>query len=126
MDFQQEGYTSQIPRPDKRSKGMSLASMVLGVIALVTCSCIYAAAVCGSLSIMLALLSRGGEMTLDSQAKAGLISGGIGLAMTLIIYIGAFLIMLYQYGGIEGIMREYMNLYNVDTLEELYQSLGVI
>lgn len=126
MDFQQEIYTSQVPHQDKRSKGMALASMILGIIALVTCSCIYTAAACGSLSIVLALLSRGGEMTMDSRAKAGLITGSAGLVMTLIIYIGALLIMLYQYGGIDGIMQEYMNLYNVDTLEELYQSLGAI
>lgn len=125
MDFEQNIYTSNTPYPDKRSAGMALASMVLGIIALTTCGCIYSAMVCGALGIILALLSRGGEQTLDSRARTGLILSSIGLALTFIIYIGTFLAMLREYGGIDGILQEFMKMYNADSLEELYQKLGV-
>ena len=126
MDFQQETYTPDPPCPDKRSAGMSLASLILGIVALVTCSCIYVSVICGSLSILLALLSRGGETTMNAMGRTGLILGSIGLIITFSIYIAAFLIMLRQYGGIDGILQNYMNLYNVETIEEVYQSMGMI
>lgn len=125
MDFQQELYASNTPNLNKRSKNMAIASMILGIIALITCCCIYSAMVCGSLGIILALLSRGGNQTLESQGTAGLVLSSIGLALTLAIYIGIFLMMLRQYGGIDGILQEYMRLYNADTIEELYQNIGV-
>lgn len=125
MDFEQEIYTPETPDQSARSGSMALASMILGIIALTTCGCIYSAMVCGALGIILALLSRGGKQTLDTRAKAGLILSSIGLVMTFSIYIGTFLMMLRQYGGIDGILQEYMKMYNVDSLEELYQSMGI-
>ena len=115
MDLQQENH----------SEYMALASMILGIIAIVTSGCIYLAIICGSLAIILALLSRGGRMDFCTQAKAGLISGVVGLILTIIIYVTAFAFILQQYGGIDGLMQEYMNLYNADTLDELYDKIGI-
>ena len=125
MDFQQTPPHSPNQNQEKHSEYMALASMILGIVATVTSGCIYLAIICGSLGIILALLSRGGQMHFPPQAKAGLILSCVGFALTTIIYLTAFFFIMQQYGGIDGLMQEYMNLYNVDTLEELYQSMGI-
>lgn len=124
MDFQQELHASDTPNQNKRSKNMAIASMILGIVALVTCCCIYSAMICGALGIILALLSRGGNDALEAQETAGLILSSIGLVLSVAIYIGIFVVTLRQYGGIDGFLQEYMRLYDAATMEELYQSLG--
>ena len=57
---------------EMRSAGMSVASLVLGIIGLSMGCCIYPPIIFGSLAIIFALLSRGGEMHMNSYAKAGL------------------------------------------------------
>ena len=125
MDFQDMAFP-KAPVPDRRSKAMALASVILGIVALVTCCCIYLSIVCGSLGIILALLSKGGELTMDTKGQIGLTLSSVGLGLTLFLYIGLFLVMLSQYGGIDGILQEYMRMYQADTIEELYQMLSVV
>ncbi len=115
MDLQKEHH----------SEYMALASMILGIISIVASGCIYLSIVCGSLAIILSLLSRGGRMDFCTQAKAGLISGIVGLILTLIIYTIAFTFIMQQYGGIDGLMQEYMELYDAESLEELYERMGI-
>ena len=67
MDFEQNIDRMKTPYQNKSSDNMALASFILGIIAVVTSGCIYLAIVCGSLGIILALLSRGGEMKLNSR-----------------------------------------------------------
>ena len=126
MDFEQNMDMMKTPYQNKRSDNMALASFILGIIAILTSGCIYLAIVCGSLGIILALLSRGGEMKLSSRGTAGLALSSIGLALTLLIYITAFVFIIYYYGGLDAFMEEYMNLYNGGSIEELYQSMGII
>lgn len=123
MDFEQNMYT-QAPYQNKRSEGMAMASVILGVAALLTSCCIYIAMPCGALGIILALLSRGGHMNMSSQANVGLILSAIGLVLTITLIVASFVFVLSYYGGMDGLMQEYMNIYNVDSLEELYQSMG--
>lgn len=126
MDFEQNMDMMKTPYQNKRSDGMALASFILGIIAVLTSGCIYLAIVCGSLGIILALLSRGGEMKLSSRGTAGLALSSIGLALTLLIYITAFVFIIYYYGGIDAFMEDYMNLYNGGSIEELYRNMGII
>lgn len=105
---------------------MALASLILGSIAVVTSGCIYLALVCGALGIIFALLSRGGEMSLTSKGTAGLVLSSAGLILTLLIYTAAFLFIISRFGGIDAFMQEYMELYNGGSIEELYQSMGII
>lgn len=106
MDYQPD--LNQNRYEDKRSSGLATASIVMGVIALATSCCIYSAIVAGALSIIFALLSRGGEMTMDSKGKLGLALGIIGLVLTIIIYTMAFAYMIHYYGSFDK-MLEYSN-----------------
>ena len=62
MDYQ---YT----RNDRHSQRMETLSLIMGVIALVTMCTVYPTLICGSLGIVFALLSRGGEFSMQSRAK---------------------------------------------------------
>lgn len=107
------------PVPNKRSAKMETAAMVLGIISLSTCSCLYASLVCGALAIILALLSRGGENTMGTHAKIGLALGIAGLVLTILFYAFAFAVAIETYGSLEGILRAYCDMYGFD-FEELY------
>ena len=114
MDFQQNTYKSQ---------NMAFASLILGIVALMTSGCIYLATICGALGIILALLSKGGNLNMNSQAKIGLTLSAAGLTLTILVYAGAFLFLLHHYGSFDAFLEEYLKFYNVGNLDELYQSM---
>lgn len=107
-------YESNKSYIEMRSAGMSLASMVIGIFGVVTSCCIYPAFICGSLAIIFALISRGGEMHTNSYGKAGLILGSIGLILGFLFMLFYITILLSDMGGVDG----YMN-YMEDLMEEM-------
>lgn len=92
---------------EKHSSGFATASIVLGIVAIVTFCCIYAAMPCGALSIIFALLSRGGERTFSGNAKIGLTLGIVGLSLCFLAYLCAVLLIVLTPGGIDAFMMEY-------------------
>lgn len=108
-------YESNKSYIDVRSASMSIASMVMGILGLVMSCCIYPAIIFGSLAIIFALLSRGGEMTMNGYAKAGMILGIIGIVFGIIFIIYGFFTIMTQFGGFEG----YLN-----YVEELMEEMG--
>ncbi len=111
MDYQNDSQLDRQEMPpnppyqDKRSHGLATASLVMGILSLATCCCIYSAVVFGALSIIFALLSKGGEVTMDGMGKTGLILGISGLAITIVLYIIMFLYAINFYGGFDEMMR---------------------
>lgn len=100
---------------EMRSAGMSVASLVLGIIGLSMGCCIYPPIIFGSLAIILALLSRGGEMHMNSYAKAGLALGIISMAFGALFLIYSFFTLMAEFGGIDGYLR---------YIEELMEEMG--
>lgn len=87
-NYQQPNDNSYQNNTDKRSAGLATAALVLGIVSLVTIFSIVTPYVCGSLAIILGLLSKGGETTVDGRGKAGIITGTIALCIiTLILFI---------------------------------------
>jgi predicted histidine transporter YuiF (NhaC family) len=120
--IQQRGFYMNeqfYPAQDKRSHSMETASLVLGIIAISTCSCFYSSIVCGALAIIFALLSRGGENTMSGKAKIGLGLGIAGLVATILLYAAAYMITYNYYGGLEGLLRAYCDMYGLDY-QEMY------
>lgn len=107
-------YESNKSYIEMRSAGMSVASLIMGIIGLATGCCIYPAIFFGVLAIIFALLSRGDEMTTNSYAKAGLIMGIIGLIIGITVTLYSFISLLINYGGIEG----YLNYIEKTIIEE--------
>lgn len=121
MDYNEYNNMPNIPNTpntsyiEKRSTSMAIASMVLAIAGLVMGCCVYPAIIFGSLAIILALLSRGGEMTTNGYAKAGLILGCIAIVFGILFFIYGLITVLVQFGGFEG----YMN-----YIEELMEDMG--
>ena len=67
---------------------MAVASMILGIISIFSI-CFCGGVFFGSLAILFAFLSKtDGEM--ESNAKVGLITGGIGLGLSILVILGLF------------------------------------
>ncbi|MCI5492938.1 MAG: hypothetical protein MR425_02275 [Lachnospiraceae bacterium] len=110
MDYQPENQTQTTHTyyGEKRSQGMAIAAIVMGIISIATSCCIYAAIVTGALAIIFALLSRGGEMKMDTKGKTGLILGILGLVITIALYGFTFVYMIHSLGSLDKLM-EYSN-----------------
>ena len=108
----------------RRSQRMENAALLLGVIGAATFCLVYPALICGSLAIVFALLSRGGERTLtSSRAKAALLLGSIALGIVLAMIIDTFAIAELYYGGVENMARQVYGTLGID-FDTLMNSLG--
>lgn len=105
---------SQTPQESRRrSARMERMALLLGIIAIATPCLVYTSLICGSLSIVFALLSRGGELTLAPRAKTGLILGSIRLGIVLLMFAYTIFVANVYYDGLEDMMRQ------------MYGSLGI-
>ena len=66
MDMYGSSYQPNPNQPyrSRRSARMEAASLILGSIALLSCTCLYLAVPCGALAVIFATLSRGGTTAL--------------------------------------------------------------
>lgn len=104
-------YEYQQPYGDKpytntHSTGMAIASLVLGIMGVVLGCCIYPGFIFGSLAVILALLSRGGERNLNSFAIAGLVLGIVGIAIGIFMVLYSMITFFIAFGGWEGYINE--------------------
>lgn len=116
MDYQFYGQQQN----KRRSNRMEFYSMVLGIIALVGFCLLYPPLICGSLAIVFALLSRGGESTFAPKAKAGLTLGSIALGLVLFVCIFSVVYVLVFYGSMENMLLQME-----DVIRPMYESLGI-
>ncbi len=103
------------PYIEKRSAGMAVASLVMGIVGIALSCCIYPAFVFGSLAVIFALLSRGGERKTGGYGQAGLILGILALVCGLLFLIYGILAIYAEFGGFEEYLR---------YMEELMQGFG--
>ena len=117
MDYQ---YT----RNDRHSQRMETLSLIMGVIALVTMCTVYPTLICGSLGIVFALLSRGGEFSMQSRAKVGLPLSAVALGIIIAMIVYTLVVAQVYFGGIENMMREMYQMMGLDydTLMQNYFS----
>ena len=93
---------------DKRSQSFATAGFVLGLITALTPYFVFTSLICGPLAIIFGLLSKGGEMTMDTKGKVAVILGIIGLVLTVLIMLVAFrVVILDEFGGFENFLKYY-------------------
>ncbi len=81
------GYNTVYQQPqEKKQNSMALASLIMGIIGIVTFCCCYGGLIFGSLGIVFALLSKT-EDHFEGNAIAGLITSTIALVLTVIVFI---------------------------------------
>ncbi len=96
-------YDTVCPPPVKsQQSNLALASLIMGIMGIVTSCCCYGGLIFGSLGILFALLSRT-EDRFEGYAKAGLITSAIALGLTVlagIIYVCFMIVNDIHAGGV--------------------------
>ena len=86
--------------PPTRHPGSAFAtaSLVLGIIAILSAftGTVFPPLVCGGLSIILALLSKGNDRVMLPNAKVGVLTGILGLILNVLVVASAFLLLLTE------------------------------
>lgn len=116
MIFSRKNKTKEY-RIMKRN-GFESAAIILAVGALFSCTLIYGAYILGALAILFALLSRGAQMKLSTNAKIALILGIFAIVLSTVLTIAGFYFAIEMYGSIENALREYCEMYGLDFEKE--------
>ncbi len=87
---------SQYDKKERAAESLATASLVLGIISLVSmlCCCPF---VFSAIGIVLALLSKGAESTLRPRAKTGLVLSITGIVISLILVAFTIAMPLFMY-----------------------------
>ncbi len=109
FEFQSQNSPNSQGYQNKRNPNLATAAIVLSVIGLVTPYFVYTTLVCGTLGIILGLLSKGGEPKMDTSGKVAVILGILSLILVTLILIIAFRSIISEFGGLEQMM-DYYNL----------------
>lgn len=80
-------------------------AFILAISSLFSSTFIYLSYLLGGLAVLFALLSRGGRMKLSRKSKLSIFIGILGIVFSTLLFVGSFLILLREYGSLEGILR---------------------
>ena len=105
-----------VPPAQTESKGYAVASLVLGIVAIVCCCISELSLICSVLAIVFAVLSRRNAGYFDGKSTAGLVCGIVGAALAVYSIIDGILNPVVLD---EKWLEEYMKM-----LEELMQEAG--
>lgn len=113
-DYNRYDYNDPRNFNNKRSQGMETASLVLGIIAIASCTCLNVSIICGSLSMLFALLSKGGASSMSSRAMFCFVLGLVSVLVTICFYTASIVYMLHEYGSLSGILNAYSDMTGID------------
>ena len=109
-DYNRYDYNDPRNFNNKRSQEMETASLVLGIIAIASCTCLNVSIICGSLSMLFALLSKGGASSMSSRAMFCFVLGLVSVLITICFYTVLIVYMLHEYGSLSGILNAYSDM----------------
>ena len=113
-DYNRYDYNDPRNFNNKRSQEMETASLVLGIIAIASCTCLNVSIICGSLSMLFALLSKGGASSMSSRAMFCFVLGLVSVLVTICFYTVSIVYMLHEYGSLSGILNAYSDMTGID------------
>lgn len=113
-DYNRYDYNDPRNFNNKRSQEMETASLVLGIIAIASCTCLNVSIICGSLSMLFALLSKGGASSMSSRAMFCFVLGLVSVLITICFYTVSIVYMLHEYGSLSGILNAYSDMTGID------------
>ena len=123
FNFESNPYGGFAPQEKKNKNGYAVASLVLGIVSLLTCCCccldtfgMILTGVCAILAIVFAFLSKknaGGKM--DAKAIAGLILGIVAIVMLLAMLV----VLVGTYTLLDSMPEEEMLAYFEENLKPL-------
>lgn len=98
---------------------MAATSLVLGIFAILSVLDVYYAVFLGSMSIILACLSRGSSLKMPEKAKGGFITSSFAITISIVITVFAMFLLVEMF-GIETVMNpEALQ----EAMSELYNNL---
>lgn len=129
MDYNNQYQSGNLPYPPRqKANGFAVASLVMGILAMITLCTIYLPIVLGSLSIIFAILSKGSQKKMPGMSQAGIIVSASGIVLSIVTIAATVFILLTN----PDIYREYKNELNrmfsqqygitYDELMEEYQN----
>jgi hypothetical protein len=92
---------------------MENASVALGLIAILSAMFVYPTFICGSLAILFAMLSKGGERSITARARTGMIFGIIAIIITICLIFMVARLLIAMYGSLDMIPADAQG--NMDT-----------
>ena len=113
-DYNRYNYNDPRNFINKRSQEMETASLVLGIIAIASFTCLNVSIICGSLSMLFALLSKGGASSMSSRAMFCFVLGLVSVLVTICFYTVSIVYMLHEYGSLSGILNAYSDMIGID------------
>ena len=126
MDFQSDdNFNGQYRPPARPQDAMLTASIVLSVIAIATTCCIYASIICGSLGIILALLSRGQQKTLSPQGKLAVMTSTAAIIISILATVILFAMTIREYGSVDNFLKAYSDIVESMTGMPLFEEGGL-
>ena len=126
MVFQSDDNFSGQYRPPARPQDvMMTASVVLSVIAIATTCCIYSSIICGSLAIILALLSRGEQKKLTPQGKLAVMTSTAAIVIAILATVMMFVVTIREYGSFENFLKAYSDIMESMTGMPLFEESGI-
>ena len=126
MDFHSDDNFNGQYRPHARPQDVMLtASVVLSVIAIATTCCVYSSIICGSLGIILALLSRGQKKQLSSQGRLSVMMGTAAILISVLATVMMFVVTIREYGSLENFLKAYSDIMESMTGMPLFEE-GII
>lgn len=113
----------QLPNAEPGSSFAS-AAMVLGIVSIVSCFTftIYPAFVCGSIAVVLALLSKGRRPKLLSKAQTGITLAAIGLALNTVLVVASIVLLFTNPDVREEVNRTFQRTYG-QTFDEMMEEI---
>lgn len=94
MDYNQYQSGNNAYPPRQKTNAMAIASLVMGILAIITLCTVYLPLVFGSLSIIFAILSKGDHRHMSGFSYAGIITSVTGIVLSVVTIIAA-LFMLF-------------------------------
>ena len=77
-----------MPPPQQGGKGLAIASMVLGIVSLVLCFCVWISVPCAIIGLILGIVSLAKHAPGKGMALAGVITSGIGVVLIILSLLG--------------------------------------
>lgn len=103
------------PAPANPANSLAVASMVLGIAAIVLACTVYLSPVLGGVAVILAILSRGAGKKLHGFAKTGIITASVAVALDIALVTASFALIFSN----PDMQRDFWRMYK-EMGEEMY------
>ncbi len=121
----QANYTPPVRHP---GSGFAFAALILGLLSILTAflGTVYPPFLFGGLAIILAILSKGMDRKLLTNAKAGLITGIVGLVVNVVVMTASLILFFTNPQMQEAVFAQIDQTYEMlygESFEEAFESM---